>query len=541
MRTSNHGGMQQGEDEQSGLPPPPFSYRLVRRFYRFLTNVWFREITVVDQENIPEEGGVLYITWHPSGLIDPMLMTSIVDEQLTTVGKHTLFRTPLLGRLLKASGVVPIERLQDVDDSKASRERNQLQLRTLSSTLAAGGNVLIFPEGETHADSSVRRVRSGAAWVLLDAIREADNRGLPRPKVVPVGLHYSESQRFRERAAVVMERVMEVPPVPQGGNESPERHQHDRTWVSEVTERFEVELQRANHSKTTWAERTMIWRGRSLVYAEKQRQTGEELKKPSYAASVLAARRLRAGWEFMGKHEPASTSALAKRCESHFGILEQRGITPYDVDARPERLSFLTYVKHFGHWIWALVWMFGLVTWSAIAGNYVPYKANGFLSRALKRRAIDASVIGTVKVLSAVVMFPVWWVVASAIITWSLLSAASPVNGLLLSHWLLLEITKFPGFGVFLLFMIWWPVSARLHLKLYARLVTSYQNLNRWEIWKDDSKDWALLVEEQRRLSAELVALGSGLVLPGDPDWKDPPAGHDDAASVRFRQPQTVS
>ena len=185
--------------------------------------------------------------------------------------------------------------------------------------------------------------------------------------------------------------------------------------------------------------------------------------------------------------------------------------------------------------------MFGLVTWSAIAGNYVPYKANGFLSRALKRRAIDASVIGTVKVLSAVVMFPVWWVVASAIITWSLLSAASPVNGLLLSHWLLLEITKFPGFGVFLLFMIWWPVSARLHLKLYARLVTSYQNLNRWEIWKDDSKDWALLVEEQRRLSAELVALGSGLVLPGDPDWKDPPAGHDDAASVRFRQPQTVS
>ena len=136
--------MQQGEDEQSGLPPPPLSYRLVRRFYRFLTNVWFREITVVDQENIPEEGGVLYITWHPSGLIDPMLMTSIVDEQLTTVGKHTLFRTPLLGRLLKASGVVPIERLQDVDDSKDWALLVEEQ-RRLSAELVALGSGLVLP------------------------------------------------------------------------------------------------------------------------------------------------------------------------------------------------------------------------------------------------------------------------------------------------------------------------------------------------------------------------------------------------------------
>ena len=43
-----------------------------------------------------------------------MLMTAIVDGQLTTVAKHTLFRVPLLGRLLKFSGVVPVERANDV-------------------------------------------------------------------------------------------------------------------------------------------------------------------------------------------------------------------------------------------------------------------------------------------------------------------------------------------------------------------------------------------------------------------------------------------
>ncbi len=538
MRACNLVPMQQGAGGQTGPSTPSLAYRLVRRFYRFLTNVWFREVNIVDEENIPPEGGVLYITWHPSGLIDPMLMTSIVPGKLTTVAKHTLFQIPVLGRLLRASGVVPIERPQDVKDSELAQERNRAQLNIVSSTLASGGSVLIFPEGMSHADASVRRIRSGAARILLNAAREANERGLPQPKVVPVGLHYSESQRFRERAAVVLERVMDLPPLPDGLGDLEEQHRHDRAWVSEVTDLFSVELQRANHSKTSWAERTMIWRGRSLVYAEKQRQTGVELKKPSFAASVLAARRLRAGWEFMAEHEPSSTSALAERCESHFGILEQRGITPYDVDARPEQLSLSGFIKHLGLWIWAFAWMFGLVTWSAVAGNYVPYKGNGVLSRALKRRDIDASAVGTMKVVSAVVMFPLWWVAASAFITWSLLSAQSPVNELLLSHWLLLEITKLPALGVFIVFLLWWPVSARLHLKLYANLIRSYQNLMRWKIWKDDSKDWALLVEEQRRLSAELVNLGAGLVLPGDPDWKAPPSGQDDAASVRFRQPQ---
>ncbi|HJM55352.1 MAG TPA: hypothetical protein QGI72_03815, partial [Poseidonia sp.] len=54
----------------------PLSYRIARRFYRFLTNIWFREINIVDDENLPPEGGLLFITWHPSGLIDPMLMTA---------------------------------------------------------------------------------------------------------------------------------------------------------------------------------------------------------------------------------------------------------------------------------------------------------------------------------------------------------------------------------------------------------------------------------------------------------------------------------
>ena len=116
----------------------------MRRFYRFLTNIWFREINVVDDENLPPEGGILYITWHPSGLIDPMLMMATLPGRLTTIAKHTLFKIPVLGRMLKASGCVPIERPQDSKDADASRARNATMLDNISQTLASGGRASFF-------------------------------------------------------------------------------------------------------------------------------------------------------------------------------------------------------------------------------------------------------------------------------------------------------------------------------------------------------------------------------------------------------------
>ena len=150
----------------------------------------------------------------PSGLIDPMLMMTVLPGQLTTVAKHTLFRIPILGRLLRASSVVPIERPSDSKDLGASRQRNAERL-LLPSLISNGASVLIFPQGVTHADAGVRTVRSGAARILLAAIRDAKENGRPLPKLVPIGLHYSESQRFRERAAVVIERTMDLPDVPE--------------------------------------------------------------------------------------------------------------------------------------------------------------------------------------------------------------------------------------------------------------------------------------------------------------------------------------
>ena len=513
----------------------PVLYRLIRSFFRVLTGIWFREINLVDDEYIADEAGVLFVTWHPNGLIDPMLMTARLQGKVSTLLHHQLFKIPFLGRLFRAAGMVPIGSASQRATALGLARSDEAILRDMASQLAHGGQVLVFPEDTTHGEATVQRIRSGPARMLLQAHREAAANGRPLPRVVPVGLHYSASSRFRERAAIVLERAMEVPLVPPAVADASEPTEAELDWISTVTASIEVELRRANLAKSTWRERTLIWKGRGLVQAEKQRQAGEDLSRSSYAEAILGARRLRAGWEFMLREDPTVANDLAQACEDHFSRLDSLALKPHDVDARPPTLTTKGFAKAVGSWLWAVVWMFGLVTWGAMIGNYIPYKFQGLLDRITRRVNANGSMQGTIKVLSSVVVFPLWWLALSLFMAWLLLDNTSPVYLAFASHQLLKYVTALPAVGVFIFFMLFWPLTARAHLNLYARLVRSTRRLRQWRAWGDESKDWDALVAQQQQLAHRLVSLGAGLVLPGDEGWNDPPAGKDDAEMVRRR------
>ena len=180
--------------------------------------------------------------------------------------------------------------------------------------------------------------------------------------------------------------------------------------------------------------------------------------------------------------------------------------------------------------------MFGLISWGAMLGNIVPYKANALLVNRMKAKGADGSIVGTIKVLSALVFFPLWWIIASSGATWLLLNNASPINEFLQdNHWLLNGLANLPVALVFCVFLIWWPLSAKVHMRLFAKVIVNYRTLKRWQSWRDEEVGWDQLVATQRGLASKLVGVGEGLILPGDDDWKDPPAGQDDVMSVRLR------
>ncbi len=515
---------------------PGLTYRGLRALAREIVQVWFREVDVVDDENIPSEGGVVFIAWHPSGLIDPMLMVATLPGKMSLIAKHTLFKVPILGALMKASGALPIMRSTDIKgDGADSQTHNADQLSFVAESVAGGGKLIIFPEGTTHSESDVKRVRTGTARIMQMAIEQCKKEGLTPPSLIPVGLHYSEAHTFRERAAVIVERPMELPKLPETSDEPETDETGRRTWVREVTSDIENELKRASHATSSWQERHLIWRARSIVHAERSRASEGGVSKPTYAESVLGARRLRAGWEYLAKHDPERTDKIETRATAHFENLDQLGLHPLDIDVKPAELTKKKYISNNIRWLWSVAWMFGLVTWGAMIGTLPPYYANRLLTNYAIRRNASQAALGSIKVYSSLVLFPMWWAIITAAMIWLLLGEDSAVKELFASHWLLIYLTKIPLIIVGIILIFFWPLTGRANLVLQANASRSWRVIRRWKRWKDDSIEWDALRNEQLAIARVLTSLGDEMVLPGDADWQNPQFGTDDAEVVRMR------
>ena len=80
--------------------------------------------------------------------------------------------------------------------------------------------------------------------ILLHAIRKANAEGKARPNVVPLGLHYTDQHRFRERVSLQVNNPLPIPPLPgEDGAPAPTEAEvsefgeqaYDRAWCSAIT------------------------------------------------------------------------------------------------------------------------------------------------------------------------------------------------------------------------------------------------------------------------------------------------------------------
>lgn len=127
----------------------PIAYALTRREVR-------------GAERIPTGGGLLVLN-HPS-LLDPIVDAVMVHEHGRVprfLTKHTLWRVPLVGRVLSGAGQIPVVR---------GTERAGESLAHARDALRAGRLIVIYPEGTLTADPDGWPTdwRTGVARLALD-------------------------------------------------------------------------------------------------------------------------------------------------------------------------------------------------------------------------------------------------------------------------------------------------------------------------------------------------------------------------------------
>ena len=196
-------------------------YQLVRALIALVSRTYWR-LTIEGRENVPATGAFVVAPVHRS-FIDFALVSGITRRRMRYMGKDSLWKVSLFGRLISALGAFPVRR------GAADREA----LRRSIEVVERGEPLVLFPEGTRRFGPTIEHLFDGAAYVATRA-------GVP---VVPVGIGGSERAMQKGKRLPRPVKIHIVvgkplhPPMNPGGRAS-------RRAVHELTEQLHVELQR---------------------------------------------------------------------------------------------------------------------------------------------------------------------------------------------------------------------------------------------------------------------------------------------------------
>lgn len=476
---------------------PPLVYRVLVRGVRLMLRIFFREIAVEGSAHVPRDRGGLLVAWHPNGLIDPALILAHFPGHLVFGARDGLFHWPVLGRLFRALGTVPIHRATDrgamtEEDRRAANEKS---LDALADALTAGAFAALFPEGLSHDLPYVGELKTGAARLYYRAC--ARMGGGPPPAIVPVGLHYDRKDLFRSDVLVTFHEPLDLPPdlEPPPGTETEEAFFDRCRRLTDVIEDALVHVVRATDD---WQLHALMHRARTLLRAEAAARVGTRPEEDTIVTRSLGFAQVWHGYRARRATHPEEIEALREEVTGYHRRLRALRLEDHDLDD-PPRAAFPSRMLL----LFRVLVVYGLLPPLLVFGYIVNYPVHLLVRGAARAFAGARKDTATVKVLAGFLFYPLAWIalgVLAALLA-SRLHAAFPAFP---------DAPLFAGLAVTVLAFL----SAVLVLN-YTTLAKETGRAVRVRLTRERRADTVASLRATRsRLHDRFVALGEGLDLP---------------------------
>ena len=479
----------------------PLAYRLLVRTLRFIMRVFFREVACEGSEHVPDDRGGLLVAWHPNGLIDPALIMALFPGRIVFGARDGLLRWPIVGRILREVGTVPIYRASD-NKSMSGEERhaaNQRSLDALSNELVAGSYSALFPEGLSHDHPHLAELKSGAARLYYNA-RERDESDKP-PVIIPVGLHYDRKQVFRSSVLVTFHEPMELPPgldVRPSPDDSEEvRNERITSLMGEIEET----LVRVVHATDDWELHNLMHRARTLSRAEHAARMGSESHKATIANRYLAFAQIWHGYQTRKESHPEEMESLHRELHGYDRLMRTMRLRDYDLD-KSRRLASPLF---FGLLLFQAILVYLLLPPILLLGYLISGPVHLLIGWTVRKYSKAKKDTASLKLLGGLVLYPFAWALAGllAAIAHTRLQAYFPAMP---------NAPVLVGIIVFFLGFLSWVL-----VLYYNQLARETMNAIRVRLTRRRQKT---TVERLRRMRSDLfdrfTALREGLVLPDD-------------------------
>lgn len=440
------------------VPSPPGDrlYGAVRLIARFWIWFFFKRVDVRHPERVPATGPVLLCINHPNNLIDSLLVGAVLERKVHYLATAALFRNPLLARFLLACGAIPVYRKQDepatigarghghraaatpatetrstpgtpsVVDERSREARNADAFAACHAAFSGGALVAIYPEGTTHAEARVQRIKTGAARIVLGY--EAQHPGALT--VIPVGLSFAARKSFKGRVLVAFGEPLLVAPYVAAWRTDEARAVDELT--SAIQWAMEAQVVHVDRIDTQALVRAVEDLYRDELVRELREQRG--LAERQIDVFRLSRTIADAASHFRAK-DPERLERMWRRIRAYRAMLDAYRVKDEAVRARQARRPGRRRV------VWTGRALAGLPLFAyGAAVNALPYVIPRWIARATTRKETDYA---TTRLLASVVALPLFWALETWLVAhvlgpaWALGFLVSlPVSGLVAYHYL---------------------------------------------------------------------------------------------------------
>jgi glycerol-3-phosphate O-acyltransferase/dihydroxyacetone phosphate acyltransferase len=359
----------------------------VERLAKLLAHVFFRSIEIEGREHVPRGVPLVVVANHHNSLVDPLLLFATLGVRPRFLAKSTLWDLPGVRQLLDLAGAVPVYRRQDEGVDLA---KNDETFQRCFDELAAGGTIALFPEGISHDAPGLAPLKTGAARIVLGAMRE---RGVASTRIVPVGLTFDEKGVFRSRVLVRVGEPLDAAAWQRAVEHDP------REAARSLTAAIARALSRVTLNYPSHEEASLLEQASDLFAARER-----ELPARIALAEAFALRRAAiARYESLRARDPERIEALRARLAQYTRGTRALGLRDEHVAARYPREEVLAYAVGSAA---LLLWWLPLAAVGTFF-NWIPYRLLGIAARRTRNRDLPA----TVKLFGGFFVFPLTWVV----------------------------------------------------------------------------------------------------------------------------------
>lgn len=151
---------------------------------------------MVGMEQVPRDRPVVFLPNHHNALLDPLLIAAYIrGRRPYFLTRSDVFQGGVLEWFFDMLRMIPIYRLRDGRDTL---HRNEEIFGRCADLLAAGGDLLLFPEANHNLKRQVRPLSKGFTRIVLHTLEKYPDTEL---QLVPVGFNYQRAAGFPDRVA----------------------------------------------------------------------------------------------------------------------------------------------------------------------------------------------------------------------------------------------------------------------------------------------------------------------------------------------------